>query len=252
MKAPKRELFVAVVLGFLMLLAFSIRLDNFRKSEWQTIDEIVYYRLGSQITRNLADYHTIPYARELMARGRDLPEYFTRPLFKHPPLFSFLISLSIRFFGDNLESALYPSLFLGVLMIPLIYLLGLSIYDHRVGLLGALFVSLDPVSIICSQKVWMDTTVSFFMVLAVFLFIRGLKSGRDGFFVLSGLASGLAAATKYPGILATLCVVAYALIYRRDLFRNKGFFLGLGMPVVVLLPWFFWNYQIYGKDFLKM
>ena len=243
------KLITFIILIVLTISAFFIRLDNFKKSRGRTIDEIVYYCLGRQLKYDFPEYHSKEYAYLLMRQGRELPAYFTAPLFKHPPVVPFLISFSLRFFGDNLTAAGYIPLLFGVLMIPLTYWLGSLLFNYKVGLLSAFFVSIDPVSIICSQKVWMDSPLSFFVLLTIVLFIWGIKSKNNNLFILSGFVCGLAAATKYPGILAMVSIPLYAYIYRRNLFKDRKFCLGIIMPFIVLVPWFYWNYLIYGSDF---
>ncbi len=155
--------------------------------------------------------------------------------------------MKVGFIDDTkLLTAGYVSLLMGALMIPMIYFLGVMIADRKVGALAALLLWLDPVSIICSQKVWMDTSVAFFTLLAVVFFVYALKSSNDWFFIFCGVASGLAVNTKYTGILITFVMIIFAAFYRKDLFANKKFQLSLVLPILLLLPWFFWNYRVYG------
>ena len=124
----------------------------------------------------------------------------------------------------------------------LTYLLGAAVYNERIGILAAILIWIDPVTIICSQKVWLGTTLAFFSVLAVYLFICGLKYHNENFFLLSGIAVGLALNTKYTGILVIFAIVFYVLFYHRALFKSKKFLLSLALPFVLLLPWVFWNF----------
>jgi len=156
------------------------------------------------------------------------------------------------FFGDKLESAYYVSLLFGVLMIPLTYLLANLIYNQRVALFSALLVWLDPVQIMCSQKVWMETTLSFFIIFAIYLFIFGLQKHNENYFILSGIVSGLATLTKYPGFLAIGTIIMYSVLYERQLFRSRKFIIGLLMPMVFMFPWVVWNYKTYGINFLQI
>src|SRR3989338_7152702 len=95
-----KRAFIILMLGSLMASAFFIRLENFKKSSSRTIDEIVYYRMAKQILQEgLKGYHTIPYGKELHEAGRPLPDYFFEPLFKHPPVFTFLITFFMFLFG---------------------------------------------------------------------------------------------------------------------------------------------------------
>ncbi len=243
---------IFLTLIFLTISAFIIRMDNFKKHQMRTIDEIVYYTMGSQMAKNILDYNTIPYGKKLMATGRDLPKYFSDPLFKHPPIFSLFISFSIKIFGDKLLSAEYISLLAGILMIPLIYSLATLIFDWKVGLISALFLWLDPVTIMCSQKVWMETTIAFFILLSAVLFISALKYNKNWLFILSGISAGMAVNTKYTGILITIAITIFAIIYKKNLFKNKYFIISLCLPLIMLIPWFYWNYKVYGiKAILK-
>ena len=245
-----KNILIWLTLGLLTISAFFIRLENFKRGDLRSIDEIVYYRMALQMSKNIADYNTIPYGKELRASGRELPDYFFEPLFKHPPLFSLLTTLSTKLFGPTLISSYYPSLLLGILIIPLTFLLGRLIFNNAVGLLAAFFVYLDPISIICSQKVWMDSTIAFFTLLTVLCFAHALHDKKDIFFLLSGIASGLAMTTKYTGILGIIIICVYVALYRRELFKNRWFMASLSIPFLMLLPWIYWNYQVYGSDLL--
>ena len=244
---PFNKTLLFLMLGLLTVSAFFIQLENFKQSDLRTIDEIVYYRMAKQVLdEGLSGYNTIPFGEELAAQGRPLPEYFRQPLFKHPPVFTFLSVVSMKIFGPKLISAEYISLLLSVLMIPLIYLLGAQVYDRRVGFLSALFLWMDPISIICSQKVWMDSTIAFFTFLSALFFIYGMKRNNDWYFILSGMASGFAVNTKYSGILITFIIFIFCLFYRKDLFKNNKFQLSLALPFLMLIPWLSWNYKVYG------
>jgi len=207
--------------------------------------------MAMQVLNNPADYNTIPYGKKLSDEGRPLPKYFFQPLFKHPPLFTFLATGAMKIFGTNIISAGYISLILGILMIPLIYLLGTLLIDKKAGILSAIFLWLDPIAILCSQKVWIDTTIAFFTLLAAVFFIWGLKKNNDWGFILSGLSSGLATNTKYTGILITFAIFLYALTYSKHLFKNKKFIISLFLPFLMLIPWIIWNLSIYKLEFFN-
>ena len=98
----------------------------------------------------------------------------------------------------------------------------------------------------------MDATLSFFMFLTVYLFALGLKSEKGRWFIFMGISSGLALLTKYTGVLALVSIVLFTFARRRELFSNKAFVSGLVLSVVMMLPWFFWNYKVYGGGFFLL
>lgn len=250
---PLHKAFIITMLGLLTVSAFFIRLDNFKNSELRSIDEVVYYRMALQVLdEGPSGYHTIPYGRELAAQGRPLPPYFFQPLFKHPPLFTFLTAGALKLFGKTMSSAVYVPLLFGALMIPAAYVLGALLLHRGIGICAAVFMWLDPVSVMASQKVWMDSPLAFFMLASFILFVLGLKSEKGSWFILAGVAGGLAVLTKYSGILPVLSVGLFALVYRRDLYRQSTFVTGLLLPLAMSLPWLYWNYLVFGSGFLMM
>ncbi len=251
MSNRSKNIFIWIVLMVLTGSAFFIRLENFKNTRARNIDEVVYFRMAIQMSQNLADYHTIPYGKELKARGRDLPEYFFQPLFKHPPVFSLLNTWMVHLFGPTFLASFYISLLSGVLAIPLVYVLGRLVFSELVGLLAAVFLYLDPVSIMSSQKVWMDSPIAFFTLLSVVFFAYALKTQKDHFYLLTGLATGLAMLTKYTGGLILIVYILYACAYKKNLLIQKSFLVSLMLPLFMLIPWIVWNVQVYGKDIIQ-
>ena len=245
-----KKIFIFLFLSVLVVTAFFVRLQTFKATTGRTIDEIIYFNLGLNLNRDMRDYNSHGIAVVLRERDVLIPDYMTQPLFKHPPLFSLFVAASMKIFGEDPVPALYVVLLFGVLMIPLVYWLGSMIWDERTGLLAAFLVCIDPISVLCSQKVWMDTQLAFFMVLSLALFVYGLSRQWDPAFIFSGLACGLAALTKYPGILAAMAALLYAGLRRRDVLRKRYFLLGMiVLPLGLLLPWWLWNIRVYGWGF---
>ena len=87
----------------------------------------------------------------------------------------------MKVFGVTLLSAFYIALLFGVLIIPVTYCLGALAMNRKVGLLASLFISMDPMTIISSQKVWMDTAIAFFVVLSLYYFAKGLKTNKNSY-----------------------------------------------------------------------
>lgn len=244
---------IIVVLLLLTASAFFIRWNNACQSEKATVDEWIYFGLARQLVKNPLNYQSRDVTAIIQKDSPDLPihGYMTQPLFKHPPLFSYLLAAAFKLLGDDGASLYAVPVFFGVLMIPLGYLLGRLFYGEIVGLATAFFLWMDPVHIISSQKVWPDTTLNFFVVLAIYLFACAVKYSRDQYFFWAGISTGLALLTKYTGVLALAVMILYALIESPSLLRNRKFLWSLLIPVAMMLPWGYWNYAIYGQDFIN-
>ncbi|MCR4336824.1 MAG: glycosyltransferase family 39 protein [Candidatus Omnitrophica bacterium] len=249
-----REKFITTgILLFLVLSALASHLYVFDSSGVWTIDEGVYYGLGVQLSHNPTNYNTIRQA-EMLEKDRPelapLPSYFKEPLFKHPPLFCYLIAACMKIFGKEPVFSCIPSALFGALTILLVYFLGKIFFDRRIGLFAALCMWLDPVLNMTSQKMWMDSTLGFFITLAILLYAYGIQKENSRFFFWGGVSVGLAMLTKYTGVLSLGIILLYGIIYHRELFKNRPFIASLCIPFFLLLPWFLWNYKIYGSHFL--
>lgn len=241
-----KKITVFFILGFLTVSAFLIRLDNFKRSELRSIDEIVYFRLGLQLKNDFPSYHIIEYGHELKAQGRDLPDYFSKPLFKYPPGYAGMIAISMKLLKDNLLGAAYVSLIFGSLLIPLIYLMGQLTFGRTVGIVAAFLIYMDPVSIICSQKIWPDIPLAFFMTLTVYLFMLASKKTSMLLYFLSGISSSISVYIKYPGILTVPIMLCIIFINKENLeWRSRKFLISLILPFLSLIPWGIWNWITY-------
>jgi len=229
-------------------LSIFLRYYGFQQPHGLTFDEGIYSGvLARQLQEDPTNYSTQRAYEVIKATGRYTPEYLNRPLFKHPPLYSYLIALFYKFFGISDLTAVSVSIWLGCLMVLTVFFLGKVLYDNRVGILAAFYVCIDPVHWVCSERIWMETTLSFFILLAVFLFALGLK--QKYCLPLCGISIGLAMVTKYPGILPLFIIFSFTVLKNRSLLKQKSFWLLCLMPFLVFLPWIIWNWRVYGNLF---
>ncbi len=173
-----------------------------------------------------------------------------RPLFKHPPVYSYLVALSLKIFGTKPFAVIFVSLVFGCLTIPCVYLLSRSCCSRKVSLLAALLAASDPVSIICSQKIWLSTTLTFFVLLAVYFYIKGVQTHNPALFLWGGCSVGLAGLTKYPGFLTSISVLLSVYFYDRRTLKQPLFLISLFLPILMAVPWIFWNFHVYGGNYI--
>lgn len=239
---------IYVVLLAVFILGLVLRYYGFRQPHGLTFDEGLYSELiAAQLKEDWTNYSTQEAYQIQTAQGVKVPEYLNRPLFKHPPLYNYLIALNYKIFGASHLSAVSVSIVTGSLMILIIFLLGHELYDKRVGLVAAVMMCFGPVHWVCSQRIWMGTTLSFWMLCGIYCFARGQT--QPAFFVLSGISIGLAMLTKYPGALMLVIVGSYAVLVQRSLLGKRIYWMLWVSALVIFLPWLIWNYTVYGKLF---
>lgn len=239
----KSVYFVLIALFFISIF---LRTYGFQQPHGLTFDEGLYSELiAEQLKEDPGNYSTQVAYQNQIAQGVRVPEYLNRPLFKHPPLYNYLIAANYKIFGSSRLAAVSVSIAFGSLMVLIIFLLGRELYDDRVGLLAAFFLCIDPIHWICSEKIWMETTMSFFILLAILLFVYGQKQKK--YLLFSGLSIGLAMLTKYPGILPLFIIIMYVALAERRNIKLKDIGLLCLTSIIIFLPWVIWNWKVYGN-----
>lgn len=117
--------------------------------------------------------------------GKFLPiQYFESFGDFKPPVYAYLDIVPVRLFGLNEFAVRFPSAFFGTLTILITYFLVIEIFGKRtsrLALLTSLFFALSPWHINLSRAAFEANVATFFLVLGVFLFLKGLSRGVASF-----------------------------------------------------------------------
>lgn len=165
--------------------------------------------------------------------------YSKETLSNMPPAFSYLLMFSHRIFSPNklflsvnrnlgpFAILLRPKIFLesqfyavwinfafSLLFILMVFFLGRLFFNENVGLWASLLISIAPVDILTSQRLWSDEMISFFTILSVFLFWRGKIKKNLLFIGLSGISAGIAAISKQSGFFIVVIIIIFETLMR--------------------------------------
>lgn len=242
---PKIQTWTWIVLTLLVSVATAGRwvsanhLANpiYNSAKRMSGDEVVYIVLGDRIWKE-GRYDTRGLAAQLpLDRDRVvIPEYLEAPLFKHPPMFPFLVGLSRFLFWGVQGSSIYPSLLMGAVSLFALFWLALEMgCSPGQGLLAVLLLAVSPVHWICSSRIWMDVTLMTFILLAVAAQVRAVQ--HDGWWKWSGFFWGCALLTKYTAFAAWAFAIGGALMLRPELRRDRRFWTGQAIAAAMFLPW---------------
>ncbi|MFH1593601.1 MAG: glycosyltransferase family 39 protein [Candidatus Omnitrophota bacterium] len=206
--------------------------------------------------------------------------YYDEPLYHVPPLFSYMLMFSHRLFAkekpylavtanlisgpkvkrpmDFVNIQFYCSVvpfFFSLLFISSVFLMGRTLFSDRVGFYAALLISISPIDILSSQKVWADDMVSFFLVLGALLFLMGHKKDRVILSAMGGACGGLATLGKQNGAFIVIALILFSLWQRRSELLSRHFLkaifdkhlvaFGIAM-FLITLPWFYMMTTTYG------
>jgi mannosyltransferase len=115
----------------------------------------------------------------------------------HPPLYYLLMKFWTDFFGYSELALRLPSVIFGLGTVYLIYLIGTEVASKKVGLFAALFLATSGLHVYYSQEARMYSMASFFVAAAFLSFVKILKRGGAGDFLMFSLLLPIAVFSDY-------------------------------------------------------
>jgi len=163
--------------------------------------------------------------------GRDEP-------FWPPPLFHFIAAFSYMLLGD-LGLKLISPLF-GSLTLILLYFLFRKLLNEKSAFFSIFFVSFIPLFIDYNVLGYVESLLTFLLVLSLYLALEQK-------YLLSGIVAGLSILTKYNGffILPVLIYIVYKNSNRKALFKN--ILIVSILPLIIASPWLIRNMIFMGN-----
>jgi len=138
----------------------------------------------------------------------------------NPPLFYWIEHVMLMFGNNEVILRFVPAL-LGVLTIPLFYLIGKEFLDRNAGLIAAAACTFSPFLIYYSQEARAYMMMLFFVGIATLFFLRAMKSGSLTQWVLFGAFSALAFWAHFYALVMIGALVLFALIEWAPRIRNE-------------------------------
>jgi len=128
-----------------------------------------------------------------------------------PPVGFWLEAASAKIFGFNSVSILLPQALAGVLSVWLLYYLVRRHFGVIAGLLAALALALNPISILTNRNVTIDSTLTLVLLLGAWMVLKAAETGRLRWLLLTAFIVGIGFNIKT--LEAYLVVPAYGLLY---------------------------------------
>jgi 4-amino-4-deoxy-L-arabinose transferase-like glycosyltransferase len=158
----------------------------------------------------------------------------------HPPLSVWLSSLAFLLFGVNEFAARFFSALLGGATLFIIYRIGKDLENSRVGFLAAMLYGLNPFVSFFARQGQFDTTLAFFLTLAIFFYLRMERLATARWGVYAGLSIGAALMTKlFVGFGIPLTYFLWKAFAVKEEERTdwRPFALSIGVVLLTALPW---------------
>lgn len=191
-------------------------------------------------------------AREMFSRNDWLtPTLGNSPWFEKPPLLYWLMSLSMQLFGASEFAVRLPSLLASMFTIILIVSWGGRRFGRAAGDLAGIIFALAPLAMLLGRLAITDMLLTLWLTLAVIALWETRQ--RAIWFIVGGIATGLAVLTKGPvglGFIGLLYLINAKSLHQQGL-RFRWVLLALIVALCVPIPWFAGVYMQHGRDFFE-
>lgn len=153
-------------------------------------------------------------ARDMVASGEWLlPRVGGQPYADKPPLFFWLIAISLKATHSLRVAFLLPSLLASLGCVALVYDLGRRLWNRETGLAAGLSLLLTVQFVWQARQAQIDATLCFWTTLSLYGLLRHLLLGPAWrWYTIGWAAAGLGVITKGVGFLPLLILIPFALL----------------------------------------
>ncbi len=216
---------ISLIIAFALIL----RLWRLNLPKGYIFDEVYYAKNANSLIRN---------GVELNSQGQ--AEFIV-----HPPLGKWLIGIGIKIFGNNEFGWRISAAVIGTLSVLLIYFITKELFNSIfLSNIAAALMALDGLALVMSRVAILDIFLMFFILLAFYFLVKN-------YLWLSGIAIGLAAATKWSAIFLIPFFILLTLNYLQmepiKLLKRAAQFIFLP-SLIYLISWSGWIFTSGGWD----
>lgn len=222
-------LIVAAILRFWQLDQFGLQSDatlySFRALGW--LDFLV----GENQTSPIVWFGHIPWWANLSFHDV-------------PPLGLFIQHLFFLALGETVLAALLPFAISGVFVTAVVYYIGKNI-NYDIAALSAGIIAILSPAVWISRTGYLEGIELVFICLCILFFIKYILQNKNHHLLLWGLFGALALLTKYTAIFLVPVSILGFIAWKREVFKNKFFWLAILLGIVVLLPVIIYNVMVF-------
>jgi len=213
------------------------------------------YKLGGVPPYHSDENYYVESVRNMVESGDYLtPIYRDEKRFAKPILYYWLMSVSYKVFGVSLVSARLTSALFGSLTIGLLYLVAGRLFEGRIAFYSTLILPATFMHFQISRWATTDIVMSFFVLLAIYYFVRLYQSEfeakRNAYLFYLAMALGFMVKGPPAVIIPGLVALVFLLVARKPGSLSQ-MHIGQGLVIlsVVIVPWFATMLLLHGDEF---
>ena len=163
---------------------------------------------------------------------------------KHPPLFGWIIGAVWNIFKTDFSIYFISQLFI-VFGFIYIYKLAKKFLDETHAILSVIILEGVWVYsyITCYYGFNPDVIMLFMLPMITYYFYKCMYEKNNKNWLILGLLMGLGVLNKYQTAFLTIPMALWAIIFKKDTFKNKYFYLSILLALIVFSPHIFWLFK---------
>ncbi|MDD5192842.1 MAG: glycosyltransferase family 39 protein [Candidatus Nanoarchaeia archaeon] len=219
LKKPNNFILVGI-----LIFAFVLRLYYFHVTQNQALwwDEAEYMNMARAWAGDLAYHYTFVSVR--------------------PVLLSLIISIFWRIGSGEFLARIFIFI-ISMVSIFGVYLLGKEMYDEKLGLIVAFFMSVFYLHLFQTFRVLVDLPSLTFFTFSIFFFYRYFKTKEKKMLYFGAALVAIGTLFRITTAMLLFAILIYLLITERLSFlRKKEYYIAGAIFVLILLPYIIWGY----------
>jgi 4-amino-4-deoxy-L-arabinose transferase-like glycosyltransferase len=214
---------------------------------------LIFFRLGNNPLKDYDEGIYANVAKEIVASGDWITLHFnSHPFFEKPPLYLWATAAFFSIFEINEFWARAVSAISGVSLVIITYLIGLSLYNYRTGVMASIILLSSYEFLARSRDGATDMLLSLFIYLAIIAYLFTNKDKK--YWYVFWIMFAMAFMTKFwaSGVVV-ICVFAIVIMKRQFIstIKDKHFWGGLGFAFILIIPWHAVMIYKYGDVFVQ-
>jgi 4-amino-4-deoxy-L-arabinose transferase-like glycosyltransferase len=170
----------------------------------------------------------------------------------HPPLFHWIEHAMLIFGQSEFILRAAPAI-LGILSIPVFYLIGKEFHDKNVGVISAALLTVSYFGIYYSQEAYSYSAVLFVFSLVILFYLIAMRTDAVSWWVIFGIISAIAFWTHYYifvglGVIYFHAIISRANNLKKGILYAKNLLAALCTTIILTLPLLF----IVGERFFRL
>ena len=164
--------------------------------------------------------------------------------YSKPPLIAYMNFISTSIFGDTELGVRINAILIGFLIGIVVFLFVKDLFkDEDLAFFSSIFIIGVPAYQIGSYIFLTDSPLALFWLLTVYMFYKAVNENRPYQWILTGIFAGLGFLSKFLIVLFLPPALLFLIFYRREIFREKWFYISVGIASLFTAPVLLWNYQ---------